>query len=390
MTSHLPPLAAPPGAERFVKLERFEPNPTVADQGQKLKIFSAAELASIQAPERRWLVPDMIPMARTTLLYGNGGDGKSLLALQLAVSVVTGNDWIGRLVEQGPALMLSCEDDIEEIHRRLEAVIAGRTDLDLDDLDALKILDLAGEDAILSAADNKGILKPSLLFTKIQHLVDELRPVMICIDTLADVYGGDENVRSQVRQFLGFLNGLAIKHNMAVVVLAHPSLSGIASGTGAGGSTAWSNSVRSRLYLAPVKVEEGALPDPTLKTLTVMKSNYGPTGETISLRYSHGRFVLAGGEWKASASAAEVDIRFLELLDQFSSEGRNVTMKKGTSYAPHEFARHADARGITKDAFRQAMDRLLKAGKIRSFEDGSPSRRRSKLIAVENFGDDQA
>ena len=47
-------------------------------------------------PERQWLVPDLIPDRTVTLLSGDGGTGKSLLALQLAVAAATGGRWIGR------------------------------------------------------------------------------------------------------------------------------------------------------------------------------------------------------------------------------------------------------------------------------------------------------
>src|SRR5205823_5080611 len=124
-------------------------------------------------------------------------------------------------------------------------------DINVDDLANLKIIDLAGDDAILAFPPVRaGQLQKTLLFTKIEKLVDEHLPSLLVIDTLADVYGGDENIRGQVRQFLGFLTRLAIKYDVAVVVLAHPSLSGMASGSGTGGSTAWHNSVRGRLYLA--------------------------------------------------------------------------------------------------------------------------------------------
>lgn len=346
-----------------------------------LKIYSADQLAREPAPQRGWLVKDMIPRGRVSLLYGNGGDGKSLLQLQLGVAVATGSDWIGRLPEQGGVLLVSAEDDKDEVHRRLADIIAGRVDLSVEDLASLKIIDLAGQDAILAFPDNRsGMLKPSPLFSELERLVEKHQPIMLGVDTLADVYGGDENIRAQARQFLGLLTGLAMRHDMAVVVLAHPSLSGMTSGSGTSGNTAWSNSVRSRLYLAPKKADEGSALDPSLKQLTIMKANYGPSGETISLRWERGRFVLADGPVNVFRPEHEIDQIFLDLLDQFTREGRNVTTKKGTSYAPSEFANHVDAKGVSNLAFRRSMDRLLAAKKIENVEEGSPSRRRSRLV----------
>ena len=62
------------------------------------------------------------------------------------------------------------------------------------------------------------------------------------------------------------------------MLLAHPSLTGMNTGTGTSGSTAWNNSVRSRLYLDRVR-ESGIEPDPDARVLRTMKSNYGPVGD---------------------------------------------------------------------------------------------------------------
>ena len=85
-----------------------------AQKPMTLNIVNAASLAGLPVPERRWLVQDMIPEAKVTLLYGDGGSGKSLLAIQLADAVATGGEWLGEYVERGRVLYVSCEDDIDE------------------------------------------------------------------------------------------------------------------------------------------------------------------------------------------------------------------------------------------------------------------------------------
>jgi hypothetical protein len=64
---------------------------------------------------------------------------------------------------------------------------------------------------------------------------------------LAALFALPENDRSQTRQFISLLRRLAIVSNGSVVLLSHPSLTGINSGSGISGSTAWHNSVRSRM-----------------------------------------------------------------------------------------------------------------------------------------------
>jgi RecA-family ATPase len=74
---------------------------------------------------------------------------------------------------------------------------------------------------------------------------------------------------------------MCLRHETAVLLLAHPSASAMASGDGGGFSTAWNNSVRSRLYLRRPKSEDAeAIAD--RRVLEVRKANYGPSGGNLS------------------------------------------------------------------------------------------------------------
>ena len=113
------------------------------------RFFPASDLHGQPVPEREWLVPDLIPHRTVTLLSGDGGTGKSLLALQLAVAAATEGRWIGRDVTPGGVVYLSAEDDRDELHRRLADILAHEGG-DFRDLDRLTLRSLAGEDALLA------------------------------------------------------------------------------------------------------------------------------------------------------------------------------------------------------------------------------------------------
>ena len=68
------------------------------------------------------------------------------------------------------------------------------------------------------------------------------------IDTVSDVFLGDEIKREQVRQFGSLMRKLAIDADTAAILSSHPSLSGMKSGSGLSGSTQWHNTVRARIY----------------------------------------------------------------------------------------------------------------------------------------------
>src|SRR5262249_49799625 len=70
-------------------------------------------------PDREWCVLNRIPMRNVTLFSGEGAIGKSIVSLQLAVAHVLGSHWLGTMPEIGPALVVACEDDADELHRRL-------------------------------------------------------------------------------------------------------------------------------------------------------------------------------------------------------------------------------------------------------------------------------
>jgi RecA-family ATPase len=83
-------------------------------------IICPADWEGLPVPPRKWIVPDYIPHKTVTLLSGDGSIGKSLLALQLAVARAIAQEWIGLLPEPGRTLILSAEDDADEMHRRFE------------------------------------------------------------------------------------------------------------------------------------------------------------------------------------------------------------------------------------------------------------------------------
>lgn len=350
--------------------------PQTQPQSRTLPFFTADTLDGKPVPPRAWHVPDLIPARTVTLLGGDGGTGKSLLALQLAVATATGRPWIGREVISGGVVYISAEDDRDELHRRIADI--GRAEgIALADLDRLTLLSLAGEDALLATLDPRtGALRPSSLYTALDAQLSELQPALLILDTLADLFPGNENDRAQARHFIGLTRGLALRHECAMILLAHPSLSGLNSGTGMSGSTAWNNSVRSRLYFERIR-QDGYEADPDARVLRTMKANYGRTGGEIALKWNDGVFTLAGGEsgLDRMAAGAKAERVFLKLLRQFTEQGRRVNPSAGPRYAPKVFAENPGAEGCNKRSLKDAMERLLASGAVKIEHVGPPSRR---------------
>lgn len=337
--------------------------------------FPASDFDGITPPPRQWHVEGLIPANQVTMLGGDGGVGKSLLALQLSVSTATGLPWIGHHPAHGKTIYISAEDDRDELHRRV-ADIAAQEACSLGDLSNLILRSLAGEDALLAVADSRqGTLQTTPLLTELDQTIGDYSARFLVLDTLADFHSGQENDRATARQFIGILRGLALRHECTILLLAHPSLTGISSGSGLSGSTAWSNSVRSRLYFERV-TEDGYEPDPDQRRLSTKKANYGKTGEETLVRWHNGAFIpeVAPSFLDINSASMKAHRVFLKLLDAFTSEGRPVNASSGPNYAPTAFSGDPRAEKVTKFAFKKAMQDLFANGQIHNQQQGRSSR----------------
>jgi RecA-family ATPase len=337
-------------------------------------------------PDQDWIVRDRIPCRQCVLFSGEGAAGKSTLQLQLSAAHVLARDWLGTMPEPGPVIYIDAEDDGNVLHRRLAAIVK-HYQVTFRDIvkGGLHLISLAGQEAVLAVAGRKGKIEATTLYKQLLEAAADIKPKMIGIASSANVYAGSEIERTQVQQFIGLLTRLAIVANGAVVLISHPSLTGISTDTGLSGNTQWHNAVRARFYLKGVKPESGDQTDADLRELVFKKNNYGPVSENVVLRYQGGLFLPVGGTSNLEKAAAEqvAEQLFLTLLSRFTQQGRNVSDKPTShGYAPSSFAAdpEAKAKHITKAAFADAMQRLFATDKIRVETYGRPSRQASKLV----------
>ena len=326
-------------------------------------------------PERLWIVEDLVPAGGVTLLSGDGGLGKSLLVQQLATAAALGRGWIGLPVRPCRVLALFCEDDLDELQRR-QRDICRYYDCGFEHLENLHLCSRAGDGAILmdfNRRTDEGQITE--LYGQIVTYVRHHRIELVVIDTAADVFSGNENARPQVRAFIQRLRHLARDSGGAVVLTSHPSVAGLQNGSGISGSTAWHNSVRSRLYFHRVKDDEDSSGERVLKT---MKSNYGRLGDTVRVRWQDGVFVPVV---LPNPNANAVDrIK----LDQAVLAGLRYLVSHGVMVPADQYATKGLATVVRKlpsckkytwSDVVKAQERLEREGKIVTVALGPPSRR---------------
>jgi RecA-family ATPase len=243
----------------------------------------------MEPPDQDWGVYNRFPARQTALLSGEGAIGKSstLLHLCAAYTLVRRRaDWLGAVLDNGPALFIDCEDEEKVLWRRL-APIAKYYNVRFADFIAggIELVSLVGHDPVLAFASRSGRLETTRRYNELLEMAGDLKPKCISIASSANVYAGSEMDRSQVQQFTGFLTKAARLANGIVVLAQHPSLTGISSDTGLSGSTQWHNAVRARGYMKGVKSEAGEQPDSDMREIAFKKNQYGKRDETIILKY---------------------------------------------------------------------------------------------------------
>lgn len=281
--------------------------PVSTDDTLESQPIDVGELTGEPRP-REWIVADWIPKGVVTSISGDGGMGKTLLAQQLLYAAGIGGKWLGIDVPAVRGMGVFCEDDEDELHRRHNAI---KTDLGHavgNPFTDTWIWPRVGFDNLLVTfdKDNKPLISP--FFGSIMRHVLEKKIGLLVLDTIADLFGGNEIIRAQVNYFIKATCGSFIKKakdegfTLTVILLSHPSQAGRNSGSGESGSTAWNNAVRARLYLT--RPEDGL---PEQRVLTRKKSNYSASGDDVKLE-----LIWSTGVLKLASSSNAVAVKSIE------------------------------------------------------------------------------
>lgn len=205
-----------------------------------------------------WLVHDLLPAGGLSVLYGQPGSGKSLLALDLGFSVAAGCDWFGRKVNQGGVIYASGEGRIG-VKNRLYALKKNRRKAGL----------RAGPYTLypetINLFDPEDDVDNLIAWCRAFEDDREEPVVLIIIDTLADsLAGGDENSGKDMGLLLRRAQQIQRKTRAHVMLVHH---------TGKDGGGARGHSSLKAKADTMIKVEKGAA--------RVEKQKDGPLGAPL-------------------------------------------------------------------------------------------------------------
>lgn len=182
---------------------------------RRLQLVSASDLLCERGDRSSYLVDRLIPATGVTLLGGPPKSYKTLLTLQIAVSVASGRPAvIGRVISRGgPVLFIEEEGGRTNFRNRLDAVLAAA--------------EVAPSDADLYFALHQGVRLDDVAW--VEHLdrqLAQMTPALVVLDPLAFLHDGEENSNSDMARVMKHLVRLAQQHSTSVLVIHHLSKPG--------------------------------------------------------------------------------------------------------------------------------------------------------------------
>ncbi len=331
---------------------------------------TAAELAHGHFPRPEFVWQSFVWMKLVNLIYGDGGTGKTLLLLHLAVAVAAGRENLfGHAIRSMPVLIILAEDDDGETKARLQAICA-LWGIDLSSL-PIHIWALPGWDLNIARIADDGTWTPGPFMEPVRAKFREIGPCLTIFDTVSDFAALDETrrlpVNSLCKQVFG---GFCREFGVTVFVSAHPSKAAMADGSHYAGSTAWNNAVRNRLTL-----ERPEKKSPR-RILSVGKTNYGSEEQLeLFLLGSTFRETAAVGQTESDERKAVLTVVF-DLIDR----GVAVVRTHGQGQKPSDIAREVQEKiGLTV-APRRVLEILNAAERdgTLAYRNGGNSRRGQK------------
>ena len=289
----------------------------------RLKPVSVFDCIDNPSPPPAFVWAGYLPCSEVSLLGAHGGVGKSTIALMLAVCAGLGRPLFGVDTVPCKVLYTNLEDSAAILRHRLAGICRAWLIDPATLQDRLFVVD-GTEHPELFEAESRAGGDPTHTYRELRDLVTSGGFGLVIVDNASDAFAGDEIVRRQVRAFIRSLKEIAKLSAAALLLLSHVDKSTSRAksaqvGESYSGSTAWHNSVRSRLFLS--RCDDGLL------TLEHQKSNLGMLREPLTLAWVQGGLPqVVGDGFSGEITQGRTDddkaISLLKLIAEFESRSQ--------------------------------------------------------------------
>jgi hypothetical protein len=301
---------------------------------------SSAELASTVYPPKRFLLDKLIMEGIPQTLDGDGGIGKSSVAVGASVGRAAGAMIFGKATIQGPCLFVTHEDDKADLQGMAKAY-AEYLDVKLADL-PIAWWSLLEDDINLAIVAEDGNWKRGPFYKTFEaRLKGSPRGLFVVLDCRSDVVSMNDAERQPPNTFYKtVLTPLCKRYDCTILVLCHPSKTAIATGAYYAGGTANKSALRNKLVMRLEDETPGANEDGP-RILEVLKRNRGKRDKTgVRLTFDVEREIFVADDDAAvqEDKRATYDLvlkAVLELIGKGIAVGRSA---KGDGRSPKDVA----------------------------------------------------
>lgn len=205
-----------------------EPEKPLMEDARGLAVWAAHRWTQGETPKRQFLVDKMVLASKHTLLVAEGGAGKTFLMLDLALKVASrqeGDTWCGLpILRRGAAVILTTEDDKDELHIRLDGMDPDRSrrkDAG-DDLIILPTINSGGSFALVEKDPRTQEARPSRKWLEFFNLLRQTPNLqLVVIDTLNSVLHGEENSATVTNEFMRVVTQVCGELGAALIIVHH-------------------------------------------------------------------------------------------------------------------------------------------------------------------------
>lgn len=172
-------------------------------------------------PRRPWVAPGYALRGAVTLVCGPPSALKSSTMLAWGAAIALNREWGAfHPTAAGKVIIYNVEDDMQEQRRRISAVLRhlGAKPLDLKD----KVFRVGPHSiGTLLERGEDGKIQFTPAMQTLVDLVAAWRPAALIVDPLAELHDVEENDNTALRAIIARFRALAVKYNMAVIILHH-------------------------------------------------------------------------------------------------------------------------------------------------------------------------
>jgi DNA-binding transcriptional ArsR family regulator len=316
------------------------PNRDGNGNGSPSALPQAVRFIDMGTPQqRRYLVGGLVPEAYPTVVYGDGGVAKSMLALSASLAVAGGADsWLGCPVQGGAVLYVDFELDAQEQNRRVSQLVRGAGLPGVPEgllyMSALGYPARAAFEAALKECKARGVK-------------------LMILDSLGPALQGDAEAARDVIAFYQAVVEPFRAAGVTVVVVDHQSK--LQGGERYQSKRAFGSVFKGNLARSVIQVEATDRQENKLALrLRQVKHNFGTLADPLGIELCF--------------TEEMVTVQQVELEGSELAEEQTLNAKTRVLYALHDGpafpSELAEATGLARGTVKKELSKLRQAGKV--------------------------